>query len=96
MGTARSIASITGIAIGGGSKLLVKVWWSLRKGRGQVKKGAKTFYNTLVKVGIPREEAKQIAIAYAGPAWEILSIRGIFRMISEVDGVDIPGMPFDW
>ena len=94
MGTARSIASITGTAIGGGSKLLIKVWWSLRKGRREVKKGAKKFYNTLVKAGIPREEAKEIALAFAQPAWEILSIRGIFRMVREVDGVDIPEMPF--
>lgn len=96
MGTARSIASITGTAIGGGSKLLVKVWWSLRRGRGLVKKGAKEFYNTLVKAGIPSEDAKEIALAYAQPAWEILSIRGIFRMIREVEGTDIPGMPFGW
>lgn len=94
MGTARSIASITGTAIGGGSRLLVKVWWALRKGRGQVKKAAKTFCETLVQAGIPREEAREIAIAYAKPAWEILSIRGIFRMIREVEGVDIPEIPF--
>ena len=97
MGTARSIASITGTAIGGGSILLVKVWWSLRKGRGLVKTGAKTFYKTLVKAGIPREDAREISIAFAKPAWEILSIRGIFRMIREIDGVDdIPSLPFGW
>ena len=97
MGTAKSIASITGTSIGSGSKLLVKVWLSLRKGRNQVKKGAKTFYNTLVKAGIPKEDAKDIAIAYAKPAWEILSIRGIFRVIREIDGVeDIPNLPFGY
>ncbi len=95
MGTARSIASITGTAIGSGSKLLIKVWLSLRRGKGQVKKGAKTFYNQLVKAGIPKEDAKEIAVAYAQPAWEVLSIRGIFRMIREIDGVDeIPDFPF--
>jgi hypothetical protein len=94
VGLARSIASITGTAVGSGSKLLVKVWWALRKGRGQVKAGAKTFYNTLVKAGIPREDAREIALAYAAPAWEILSIRGIFRMIRDVEGVDFPDMPF--
>lgn len=97
MGTARSIASITGTAIGSGSILLVKVWWSLRKGRGEVKKSAKTFYSTLVKAGIPKEDAREISIAYARPAWEILSIRGIFRMIRKIDGVDdIPSLPFGW
>ncbi|MFW9893525.1 MAG: hypothetical protein ACFFFO_15065 [Candidatus Thorarchaeota archaeon] len=95
MGTARSIASITGTALGSGSKLLIKVWLSLRRGKGQVKKGAKTFYNTLVKAGIPEEDAKEIAVAYAQPAWDVLSIRGIFGMIREIDGVDdIPDFPF--
>ncbi len=96
MGFARSIVSITGTAIGSGSKLLVKVWLSLRKAKNQVKIGAKTFYNTLVKAGIPKEEAREIAIAYAKPAWEILSIGGIFRVIREIDGLeDIPNLPFE-
>ena len=95
MGTARSIASITGTALGGGSKLLFKVWRTLRKGRSEVKKGAKTFYKTLREYGIPEEEAKQIAIAYAKPAWEILSIRGIMRMVKDMDASgEIPMMPF--
>jgi hypothetical protein len=96
VGTARSIASITGTAIGRGSTLLIKVWWALRKGRAQVKKGANTFYKTLVKVGIPRDDAREIALAYAAPAWEVLSIRGIFQMLRDVEGVDMPNMPFVW
>ena len=95
MGTARSIASITGTAIGGGSKLLFKVWRSLRKGKSEVKRGARKFYKTLREHGIPEEEAKQITIAYAEPAWEMLSIRGVFRMIRELDEYnEIPAMPF--
>lgn len=95
MGTARSIASITGTALGGGSKLLFKVWWSLRKGRAEVKRGAKTFYKSLREYGIPEEEAKQIAVSYAQPAWEVLSIRGIFRLVRELDeDNEIPAMPF--
>ena len=95
MGTARSIASITGTSIGGGSILLFKVWRSLRKGRAEVKKGAKTFYKTLRANGIPQEEAKQIAIAFAKPAWEVLSIRGILRMVRSLDeDGEIPIMPF--
>ena len=93
MGTARSIASITGTALGSGSKLLVKVWWSLRKGRAEVKKGA--FYKTLREHGFPEEDAKEIAIAYAKPAYEVLTIRGIFRMVREMDeDNEIPVMPF--
>ncbi len=91
----RSIASITGIAIGSGSKLLFKTWWSLRKGKAEVKKGAKVFYQTLRQNGIPQEEARQITISFAKPAWEILSIRGIFRMVRELDeDNEIPSMPF--
>jgi hypothetical protein len=90
MGTARSIASIIATSMGGGSKLLAKTWWSLRKGRGEVKKGAKTFYNTLVECGIPREEAKEIAIAYARPAWEILSVRSLIKLAIESEGGEIP------
>ncbi len=95
MGTVRSIASMTGTAIGGGSKLLFKTWWSLRKGKVEVKKGAKVFYKTLRQNGIPQEEARQITIAFAKPAWEILSIRGIFRVVREFDeDNEIPVMPF--
>ena len=95
MGTARSIVSITGTAVGSGSKLLFKVWRSLRKGRSEVKKGAKTFYKTLREYGIPEEDAKQLAIAYAKPAWEVLSIRGIMRMVQDMDQTgEIPMMPF--
>ena len=95
MGTTRSIAAITGASIGGGSKLLFKVWWSLRKGRAEVKKGAKAFYKTLRANGIPQEDARQIAIAFAKPAWEVLSIRGIMRMVRNLDeDSNIPMMPF--
>lgn len=95
MGTARSIASITATSIGSGSKLLFKIWRTLRKGKTDVKKGAKEFYKTLREYGIPAEDAKEITIAYAKPAWEILSIRGILRMVRELEeSNDIPMMPF--
>ena len=95
MGSARSIATITGTAIGGGSKLLFKVWWSLRKNRSEVEKGAKAFYKTLRHNGIPQDSAREISIAYAKPAWELLTIRGIFRMIRELDeDNEIPMLPF--
>ena len=95
MGTARSIVSITGTAIGSGSKLLFKIWRELRKGKSEVKKGAKQFYKTLREYGIPQEDARQIAVAFAKPAYEILSIRGIMRMVRVIDeDNEIPMMPF--
>lgn len=86
MGTARSIISIIGTSIGSGTKILAKTWWAIRKGRGEVKNGARTFYRILVESGIPREDAKTIAVAYAKPAWELLSIRNIIKMVIEMDG----------
>ena len=94
MGKAKSIASIIATSMGGGSKLLAKTWWSLRSGRGEVKKAAKTFYNTLIAHGIPREEAREITVAYAKPAWEILSVRNLIKMAIEADGETAPSFLF--
>ncbi|TFH08489.1 MAG: hypothetical protein E4H14_06345 [Candidatus Thorarchaeota archaeon] len=90
MGTARSIASIIATSMGSGTKILAKTWWAIRKGRGEVKKGARTFYDTLVASGIPSEEAKEIAVAYAEPAWELLSVRNLIRLAIESDGGEVP------
>ncbi|MGY5878608.1 MAG: hypothetical protein RTV31_00100 [Candidatus Thorarchaeota archaeon] len=87
MGTARSILSIIGTSMGSGTKILAKTWWAIRKGRGEVKNGAKTFYNTLVAHGIPREDAKEIAVAYAKPAWELLSVTNLIRMAMNEEGI---------
>lgn len=88
MSNARSITSIILTSMSGGSKILAKTWWAIRKGRGEVKKSAKTFYNTLVASGIPREDAKEITVAYAKPAWELLSVRNLIRMAIEMDEND--------
>ncbi|MCK5265917.1 MAG: hypothetical protein KAR03_09950 [Candidatus Thorarchaeota archaeon] len=88
MSNARSITSIILTSMSGGSKILAKTWWAIRKGRGEVKKSAKTFYNTLVASGIPREDAKEITVAYAKPAWELLSVRSLIRMAIEMDEKD--------
>lgn len=88
MGTARSIASIIATSMGGGSKILAKTWWAIRKGRGEVKKSSRTFYNALVASGIPREDAKEITVAYAKPAWEFLSVRNLMRIAMEMDDND--------
>ena len=88
MSNARSITSIILTSMSGGSKILAKTWWAIRKGRGEVKKSAKKFYNTLVASGIPREDAKEITVAYAKPAWELLSVRNLIRMAIEMDSND--------
>lgn len=92
MGKARSIASIIATSMGGGSKLLAKTWWSIRKGRGIVKEGAREFYKTLVKSGIPSEEAKEITVAFAKPAWELLSVRNLIKMAMEMDEKESSGV----
>ncbi len=91
MGKARSIVSIIATSKGGGSKLLAKTWWSLRKGRGEVKKATRTFYKTLLDAGIPKQEAKEIAVAYAKPAYEILSVRNLIRLAMEKDDKESTG-----
>jgi hypothetical protein len=85
MGTARSITSILGTAIFRGSKLLVKVWWAIRKARGEVKKSASTMYETLVKEGIPDPMAREIAVSYAAPGWELLQFRNIMNLVQTLD-----------
>jgi hypothetical protein len=84
VGTARSIGSIILTSIGGGSKLLTKTWWAVRKGRNEVKKSARAFYVTLREVGIPEEDAKEIAVAYAKPAYDILTIRRLIKLATEM------------
>jgi len=85
---ARSITSIILTSMGGGSKILAKTWWAIRKGRGEVKKSARIFYKALVASGIPREDAKEITVAYAKPGWDVLSVRNLIRMAIEMDEND--------
>ena len=84
MGKAWSIGSIILTSIGGGTKLLAKTWWAVRKGRKEVKKSAQEFYSVLRNDGIPEEDAKEIALAFAKPAWEILSITNMIKMAMEM------------
>jgi len=84
VGTARAIGSIVLTSIGGGSRLLAKTWWAVRKGRGEVKKSARIFYNALRDTGIPDEDAREITVAYALPAYEALKIRNLIKMAMEM------------
>jgi hypothetical protein len=85
VGTILSIGSVILTGIGGGSKLLAKTWLALRRGRSAVKNSARIFYNTLRDEGIPEEEAREIAVAYAQPAYEILKIRSLLKMAMEMN-----------
>jgi hypothetical protein len=88
VGTVRSIGSIIVTGIGGGSILLAKTWWALRKGRSAVKKSARVFYSALRNAGIPDEDAREIAVAYARPAYEILRIRSLLKMAMEMNDTE--------
>lgn len=83
--TAREIASLVWVATSGGTKLAVKTLLSIRRGKGQVKKGSRLFYKTLIKSGIPKEDALAIAKSYATPGFKMLSIRNLIRMAREMD-----------
>ena len=72
----------------GGTKLLAKTWWAVRKGRNDVKKASQEFYKTLRDVGIPEENAKDMTLAYAAPAWELLSVTNLIKMAMEMDRND--------
>ena len=84
MGIARSIGSVIVTGIGGGTKLLAKTWLALRRGRNEVRNSARIFYKTLRNSGIPEEEAREITVAYAQPAYEILKIRSLLKMAMEM------------
>ena len=81
---ARAIASITWTAVTGGTKAVVRILMSIRRAKGQVKKGSKEFYKTLVDSGIPKDEAYQISEAFVSPAMELLSIRNMVNMAREM------------
>ena len=81
---ARAIASITWTAVTGGTKVAVRMLMSIRRAKGQVKKGSKKFYETLVDAGFPKDEAHQISEAFASPAMELLSIRNMVNMAREM------------
>ncbi|GAH44472.1 MAG: hypothetical protein ACTSPR_01735 [Candidatus Thorarchaeota archaeon] len=81
---AQAIASITWTAVTGGTKVAVRMLMSIRRAKGQVKKGSKKFYRTLVDSGIPKDDAYQISKAFSTPAMELLSIRNIVNMAREM------------
>lgn len=70
------------------------MWWSLRKGRRAVKESSRVFYKTLRDAGIPDEYAREIAVAYAQPAYEILSIRSFIKMAMEMSDSDTSSFVF--
>ena len=83
--SAWSILRLVGTAAKGGTGLVVRTYWSIHKGRGWVKKAKKKFYRELVKSGMPKDKAKQIARAYANPGLEILSVRKIISLARELE-----------
>jgi flagellar motor switch protein FliG len=82
--SAREVASIVWTALSGGTKLIIRSFWTLRKAKGAVKKGSKKFYNNLVEAGIPEEHAKEISERFREPAEEALKIRNLIRFAREM------------
>ena len=81
---ARAIGSIVWTATTGGTKLFAKLYMAVRRARGEVKKGARTFYSTMLEYGLPKDTAKEIAVSYAGPGLEMLKIRNLIKMANEL------------
>ncbi len=67
-------------AVAGGSKLLVKTYAALRRGRGQVKTARKLFYSSLVELGVPKDDAAEVAEIYASIGLQILSVRKLIGL----------------
>ncbi len=88
MGKVRSIGSIILTSMGGGTKLLAKTWWAVRKGRKEVKKASEEFYKTLRGAGIAEDIAKDITLAYAGPAWEMLKVTNLIKIAMDMSEYD--------
>lgn len=81
---ARAIGSIIWTSFTSGTKMLAKLYLSLRRSRGTVKKGSKAFYSSLVEYGIPKEFAQEITGSYASPGMEMLKIGNIIKMVQEL------------
>ena len=75
-------------AVTGGSKLLVKSYAAVRRGRGQVKDARKLFYRSLVESGVPEDVAKEIAETYASIGLEMLSIRKLIALAQSLERAD--------
>jgi len=80
----RAIGSIIWASLTGGTKILAKMYMSIRRGRGIVKKGSKAFYSSLIEYGLPHDFAHEITVSYASPGMEMLKLRNIIRMVQEL------------
>jgi hypothetical protein len=83
---ARSIGSIIWVLMTSGTKGFTKLYFSLRSSKGIVKKGARSFYSSLLSAGIPEDAARIITSAYSKPGIEMLKIRNIMKMVSGLTG----------
>ncbi len=81
---ARAIGSIIWTSFTGGTKMLTKLYMSVRRGRGIVKKGSRAFHSSLIEYGIPRDLADEITSSYASPGIEMLKIRNLIKMVREL------------
>lgn len=83
-----SILSLIKTAIVGGTKLFVKGFVAITLAKRKVNKSRKAMEKTLIKQGIPRETAIEIADSYASIGIQFLSIRQLIRMARDMDKYD--------
>lgn len=82
--TARAIMSIVWTGLTGGTKLVVKLLWTLNRAKSQVKKGAKSFRAGLVEYGIPEDTAWNITSSFTDPGIEMLKVRNLIKLVREL------------
>ncbi|TFG08704.1 hypothetical protein EU538_06630 [Candidatus Thorarchaeota archaeon] len=79
------VARLIWNAVSGGTKLLVKSYWAVRRAKGRVKKSKKDFCRILTQAGLPKEAAERLADTYAAPGLEVLSVRKMIELAREFD-----------
>ncbi|UCE11548.1 MAG: hypothetical protein JSW61_06340 [Candidatus Thorarchaeota archaeon] len=78
--SAQEVGSIIWTALSGSIKLIARAYASMLRAQGQVKHGKKLLKEQLVKQGIPKDFAEEIADVYASAAEQFLSIRKLIGL----------------
>ncbi len=84
----REIASIVWTALSGSVKIVAGLLGAYVNGRWSVRRSKKTFQKGLVKYGLPEDYAKELASTYASAGQNLLSIRKMAGMISQMRELD--------
>ncbi|NHJ13164.1 MAG: hypothetical protein EAX95_05770 [Candidatus Thorarchaeota archaeon] len=80
----REVASIVWTAISGSTKLLAKTTASVLSGKMRVRSAKSTFKKRLKTYGLPVEMVEDLAVLYALPGKQMLSIRYLIGLLRQI------------